>query len=70
MKHVKPNDWQQPIPKGYTMVCCDCGLVHRIDFRVVKVIKTYKNGSMLVETVPSNKYRAQFRARRARKQNV
>jgi hypothetical protein len=27
--------WISPIRKGYKMMCCDCGLVHSIDFRVV-----------------------------------
>lgn len=26
--------WIQPIRRGYIMVCCDCGLRHRMDFRV------------------------------------
>ena len=28
------NEWVQPIRKGYKMACCDCGLVHDLDFRV------------------------------------
>lgn len=31
----KPGEWVLPIPEGYQMECCDCGLVHTIDFRVV-----------------------------------
>lgn len=27
--------WVQPITKGYRMQCCDCGLVHVMEFRVV-----------------------------------
>ena len=27
--------WVQPVKRGYLMACCDCGLVHRMDFRVV-----------------------------------
>jgi hypothetical protein len=27
--------WLQPVRRGYLMACCDCGLVHRLDFRVV-----------------------------------
>jgi hypothetical protein len=27
--------WVQPIKKGYKMCCCDCGLVHFMDFRIV-----------------------------------
>lgn len=28
------TEWVQPIPEGYKMACCDCGLVHNLDFRV------------------------------------
>jgi hypothetical protein len=31
----KPGEWVLPIADGYQMECCDCGLVHTIDFRVV-----------------------------------
>ncbi len=31
---VKDGEWVQPIRKGYRMKCCDCGLVHRMDFRL------------------------------------
>lgn len=38
MKFEKPQagEWVQPIRKGYKMACCDCGLVHTMDFRVHK----------------------------------
>jgi hypothetical protein len=26
--------WVQPVPEGYRMSCCDCGLVHEMDFRI------------------------------------
>jgi len=26
--------WVQPVENGYKMSCCDCGLVHTMDFRV------------------------------------
>lgn len=32
----EPGEWIRPTPKGYRMACCDCGLVHRIDFRAIK----------------------------------
>jgi hypothetical protein len=28
------SDWQWPRHNGYRIACCDCGLVHRIDFRI------------------------------------
>ena len=27
--------WVQPVKRNYLMACCDCGLVHRMSFRVV-----------------------------------
>ena len=29
------GEWVQPVEEGYKMACCDCGKVHRVDFRVV-----------------------------------
>jgi hypothetical protein len=26
--------WVQPVKRGYLMACCDCGLVHRMEFRI------------------------------------
>ncbi len=28
------TDWIQPVRRGYKMCCCDCGLVHDMDFRI------------------------------------
>lgn len=38
MAYEKPKagQWVQPIRRGYKMACCDCGLVHTMNFRVVK----------------------------------
>lgn len=30
------SDWIQPIRRGYKFRCCDCGLVHNMDFRMRK----------------------------------
>lgn len=30
------GEWVQPVRRGYRMACCDCGLVHTMDFRVSK----------------------------------
>ena len=37
MKYPKPEEgeWVSPVMTGYKMSCCDCGLVHRLDFRIV-----------------------------------
>lgn len=28
------GEWVQPVEQGYKMACCDCGLVHNVEFRV------------------------------------
>ncbi len=30
----KAGEWVQPVRSGYKMACCDCGLVHNMDFRI------------------------------------
>lgn len=30
----KPGEWVSPRRRGYRLQCCDCGLVHALDFRV------------------------------------
>lgn len=49
---VKNGEWVQPVRKGYLMECCDCGLVHKMNFRLVP----WGNGKKI-----------QFQAFRARK---
>ena len=34
--YVDDNEWLRPIMKGYGFCCCDCGLVHHMDFRVIR----------------------------------
>ena len=38
MKYTKPEagEWINPVKRGYKLACCDCGLVHRLDFEHVK----------------------------------
>ena len=35
------SDWQRPIhgrgQRNYRMACCDCGLVHEMQFRVIEL---------------------------------
>jgi hypothetical protein len=37
VKHTDPSEWLWPVRRGYLFKCCDCGLVHRLDFRLVTV---------------------------------
>jgi hypothetical protein len=33
---IASGEWVQPKRRGYLMKCCGCGLVHRINFRLVR----------------------------------
>lgn len=39
---VQPGEWVKPVMKGYLMKCCDCGLVHKLDFKVLKHARGHK----------------------------
>lgn len=63
------TEWQFPLHKGYLMQCCDCNLVHEINFKVVeKVSNVKKDGSWESEPTKSGKFRVGMRMRR--KKNV
>ncbi len=32
---VQAGEWVQPRRKGYKMKCCDCGLVHVMEFQLL-----------------------------------
>ncbi len=52
---IAAGEWVQPIRKGYRMKCCDCGLVHRLDFKLV--------------SYGDNKHKIRFRAFREEKRS-
>lgn len=58
------SEVQAPIMSGYRMGCCDCGLVHDLDFSVVKITKRNPDGSWDGEELPPDEYRVTFKARR------
>lgn len=35
-KQEVAGEWIQPVRRGYRLACCDCSLVHTMDFRVHK----------------------------------
>lgn len=38
MAYMRPKagEWVRPIRRGYKLACCDCGLVHNMDFTIHK----------------------------------
>jgi hypothetical protein len=39
---VEDGDWIQPVARGHKEQCCDCGLVHSTDYRVIDGQVWYK----------------------------
>lgn len=55
------SNWVCPKPLGYLMQCCDCGLIHEAEFRVVQ----YKNeDSDEFDVVADVNMQVHFRMRR------
>ena len=54
-------DWVCPKPRGYLMQCCDCELIHEVDFRVVRY---ESEDSEVYEVVDDLNLQAQMRLRR------
>lgn len=52
---VYDNEWQSPIHRGYKMACCDCGLVHELDFKI------YKKKHVLLRARRNNRSTANIR---------
>jgi hypothetical protein len=57
------TEWASPVP-GYQMKCCDCGLTHVAEFRVVKIVVRHDDGTWEAEWIDDPNYRVQFRMRR------
>lgn len=58
------SDWVQPTMARYRMQCCDCGLVHEMQFGVLKRGSDLPGGSWEGEQMDAQIYRVEFRARR------
>lgn len=55
--------WIQPRMDNYILVCCDCGLAHRMEFKAFRIIKRRKDG--LTRVAPAPGHLVRFRAQRA-----
>ena len=60
------SDWIFPVMNNYHMSCCDCGLVHTINFRALKFSRKKKKGTVYT-ILPKGEYRIEFKVRRNEK---
>lgn len=54
MKQIKDNEWFAPTMRKHLMACCDCGLVHWMDFKI-------KNNQLLIRAKRARNKTAQRR---------
>lgn len=62
-KPAKDGEWIRPVMKGYRMACCDCGLVHVLDFKVIKWAAGHK---VKFKASRDNRATARRRAKKAK----
>jgi hypothetical protein len=56
--------WIQPV-QDYKMACCDCGLVHNIQWNILKVTNTSADARRFsAENLPWGEYRLEMRVSR------
>ena len=53
------GEWLQPIRRGYRLKCCDCGLIHTINFRI-------RSGHIQFQAFRDNRATAQTKERKGR----
>lgn len=58
------TDWIRPRTTNYHMECCDCGLVHTINFRAIKLDKKDKTGSGTGTVLSKDVYAVEMKLRR------
>ena len=59
----RDGEWIQPLRRGYRLACCDCGLVHRIDLRIVRGRIQYRATRAPRSTAMMRRHRATRRCR-------
>ena len=57
--------WVHPTMTGYLLACCDCGLIHEMQFKAGARGPERANGTYRWADLPRPKYGVKFRARRA-----
>jgi hypothetical protein len=56
--------WVTPDMQRYQMACCDCGLVHEMQFRAIAASPS-KRGRFVYSDLSPDFFRVKFRAKRA-----
>lgn len=55
------SEWIVPVMDGYRIACCECGLVHNMQFKAHKIVLHNADGSWEAKELDPEKYRVEFR---------
>lgn len=58
------SDWQFPTMTSYLMKCCDCGLVHEMDFQTLVKYQKLRGRNFKVKPLDKDIFVVALRARR------
>lgn len=61
---VEDDELITPTMDEYKLGCCDCGLVHRLKFRAIRVLEEKDNGDFEYEELEPKEYRVVFSGQR------
>lgn len=64
----KAGEWVFPNKRGYLMQCCDCGLVHRMDFK--PAVELSRKGSTVKFMLLDGDLGVAFRVYRANRETA
>ncbi len=59
------SPWVAPVMSGYRMRCCDCGLVHELEFQVIRQGREYDDGTWAIIPTEGKSFRVMMRAKRS-----
>lgn len=58
------DEWIKPTMNDYEFQCCDCGLIHEMDFAVVKIDEEFGDGEKEFHITEKPFYEVVFKVRR------
>jgi len=63
MKYDEPEEgeWINPQKRGYKIACCDCGLVHKVNF---KHVKWGRGRKIMIQVFRDNRATGQMRRKK------
>jgi len=63
-KIISSNELTIPVMKGYKMACCNCSLVHNINFSIIEKFDYKPNGTFKYRIIDNKDYAIEFSATR------